>query len=499
MLQNIDTQIQNKWTTTSSNNNSVVDSLKKKNRNLPKSDQLNKMVDTLALNDKRTISKTDFNTSNIRQEIKSTLTSTNNNNNNNNKNMNININTKINPSSTLKNNINIIPTTSTSTMNKNLNRNTNSRTTNSILSDSKTSTATISTSLNETELNNQQTQQLHLLQIQQQAAASSTNPTTLDQEKQQLQSNQQQQQIQMSYHDVICSHLYQCFTHSLYSDLKLRFQGGEEISHEITFFLHKILCIRSPFLAQLIDKNERVNQMNLRYQILDISVPVTDINITTEGLSIALGHLYSSYSHHHLLNTDNTNSADHSKLLRSVLASAYYLRLPDLCSITTNLIHSDINYNTVLDYCRFVNQPNFLTNYEEFSQSINDWVFTALCKNVINELTEINRQNIWEDHEGKGYKQLVELFSELPFEWLKKIVENKDFVVPNDIERYYFAREVVSLRSHKQSTTGSSVVIGEENVVLAFGMVKNSSITIVRKLQKHQTGSQERRVWKVHG
>jgi len=244
--------------------------------------------------------------------------------------------------------------------------------------------------------------------------------------------HQQKQQMQMSYHDIICDHLFQCFTHSIYTDLKIRFQGG--IIQDTTFFLHKIICIRSPLLAQLISETE-ASQMNLRYPVLDIVVPINDMNITAKGLSIALGHLYSSYAHHHLLNVENVNSTEHSALLRSVLASAHFLRLPDLCNIAANLIYNNINRNTVLDYCHFVNQPNFVTRYDEFSKNIYDCVYNCLCKNVIKELTELNRQDIWQDREGQGYKRLIELFSELPFEWMKKVVESKDFIIPSEIDR----------------------------------------------------------------
>jgi len=69
------------------------------------------------------------------------------------------------------------------------------------------------------------------------------------------QHHQQKQQMQMSYHDIICDHLFQCFTHSIYTDLKIRFQGGG-IIQDASFFLHKIICIRSPLLAQLICETE---------------------------------------------------------------------------------------------------------------------------------------------------------------------------------------------------------------------------------------------------
>ncbi|ORX55231.1 hypothetical protein BCR36DRAFT_321101 [Piromyces finnis] len=314
------------------------------------------------------------------------------------------------------------------------------------------------------------------------------NPT-LPNELYNQQQQQKQQQMQMLYHDIIYDHLFQCFTHSIYTDLKLRFQGSN--IQEATFFLHKIICIRSPFLAQLISENE-ARQINLRIQNPEIVVPINDVNITAKGLSIALGHLYSSYAHHHLLNAENCSISEHSKLLRSVLASSHFLHLPDLCNIATRLICLDINKNTVINYCHFVNQPNFITCYDEFSKTIYDCVYNCLCKNVIKELSELNRQDIWQDREGQGYKQLIEVFSELPFEWMKKVVESKEFITPGEIDRYYFAKELISLRAHKQSP----VVIGEENVVLAFGISKNSNISIVRKSPKYPTGSQERKVLK---
>ena len=86
-------------------------------------------------------------------------------------------------------------------------------------------------------------------------------PNELSNQQQQPQQQQKQQQMQMSYHDIICDHLFQCFTHSIYTDLKLRFQGGS-IIQDTTFFLHKIICIRSPLLAQLISETEYV-QINL--------------------------------------------------------------------------------------------------------------------------------------------------------------------------------------------------------------------------------------------
>ncbi|KAJ3089864.1 hypothetical protein HK102_005287 [Quaeritorhiza haematococci] len=297
-----------------------------------------------------------------------------------------------------------------------------------------------------------------------------------------------------TYHDVICSHLYHNgFGQGLYSDMLLRIQSPHgstgSLKHQpipdgTAFKLHRIIAIRSPYLASLLQELE-MNGDGFTHS-LDITIPVNDPNITTEGLSIALGHLYASFSHA-LLTTPSPTPNHRSVMLRSVLAASNLLHLADLASFATELIKGDVSRMTVLEYCLFVNQHEWGGNYGSWSQEIRDAVFGYLCKGVVRELAE-KIGPIWGMREGESYKELVKIFADLPFEWLKKVVESKLFEVPSDMERYYFAKEVIALRSRNQPPA-STLIAGEENVLLAFGANKpgtSGGVTIVRKAPKGQ-------------
>ena len=43
--------------------------------------------------------------------------------------------------------------------------------------------------------------------------------------------------------------------------------------------------------------------------------------------------------------------------------------------------------------------------------------------------------DVWDGRRGDSYKRLVGLFSELPFEWMKRVIEAPEFSVPNEMER----------------------------------------------------------------
>ena len=90
---------------------------------------------------------------------------------------------------------------------------------------------------------------------------------------------------------------------------------------------------------------------------------------------------------------------------------------------------------------------------------------------------------IWGHPQEQGYRQLVSTFSQLPFDWIKQIIESSDFQVPSEMERFSFAKEVIKSRKSKTH---------EENVLLAFGG-KGSGVTFVRKPFKK---TMERRIWK---
>ncbi|KAJ3332858.1 hypothetical protein HDU76_012853 [Blyttiomyces sp. JEL0837] len=287
-----------------------------------------------------------------------------------------------------------------------------------------------------------------------------------------------------------------------------------QIQDGLVYKLHKIIAIRSPYLASLIQESEMRGE---NYNPTEIIIPISDPNITAESLSIAIGHLYANYTPTILSQshsptspttpTDSEQQQHRSQLLRGVLAASCLLHLPDLSTLVTSLIKSDINQKTVNDYCQFVSQPEFGSSYGIgvayqngvgttggcWSSEIRDCVFGYLCRGLVRELAE--RSPVWGNKELEGYRELVNTFAELPFDWLKKVVESKDaFEVPNEMERFSFAKDVVALRSKRKSqkhhpSSAAFLAAGEENVLLAFGGGKagSSGVTIVRKAPKMMT------------
>ena len=150
---------------------------------------------------------------------------------------------------------------------------------------------------------------------------------------------------------------------------------------------------------------------------------MNDPHITPEGLGIAIGHLYASYSAS-ILNNTITNLR--TNLLKSVLCSASLLRLADLAHLATEMIKSDISISTVVPYTNFVVSDK---DYGTASQEIKDCIFNFLCHGITKEI-----KNPWEK-EGEDYRLLTQVFMDLPFEWLKKVIESRSFQVPSEMER----------------------------------------------------------------
>ncbi|KAI9203396.1 uncharacterized protein BJ171DRAFT_598256 [Polychytrium aggregatum] len=328
---------------------------------------------------------------------------------------------------------------------------------------------------------------------------------------------QQQQQQQHhhhhhGYHDIVCAHLYHHgFSQGRYHDLVLRFECPPTDDRTLAldraalaaanFKLHRIVASRSPFLSARLEACEQE-----RYSLpLTMTVELSDPNLTVEGITIALGHLYAGYAQSQMMGHS-------SRMLRSLLSATQLLQLWDLQNMVCECIKNDMSRETVLDYCRFVSQLPDGTGYGLANQKIRDFVYRFLTKGIVRELVDELNSPIWGNRGGEGYKGLVRMFSNLPFEWLKKVVESEHFEVPSDMERYTFAKDVIGLRSQRRKGSASGHAAGEENVLLSFGSGKTrgSEVTIVRKAQSksrlaesgrssvgsHSNGA-ERKVWKA--
>ena len=215
----------------------------------------------------------------------------------------------------------------------------------------------------------------------------------------------------------------------LYADLFLRISSPTNAAVDgIHFKIHRLLAIKSPLLGALMAETEGDQFLPNASLVLQ----VVDPNITPEGLGIAIGHLYASYSAAILKNTSLGHPVQRAALLKSVLGSASLLRLPDLAQIATTLIMAEISLANVSLYTAFVAAGQHAdAEYGAALAEIRDTLHAFLCTGMLDALPS----DPWEDTEGEGYTTLAQVFAGLPFEWLKKIVESRDFDVPSDRER----------------------------------------------------------------
>ncbi|KAJ3007789.1 hypothetical protein HKX48_008931, partial [Thoreauomyces humboldtii] len=302
------------------------------------------------------------------------------------------------------------------------------------------------------------------------------------------QEQETEQPISTGYHDLICQHLYHNgYMSGLYADLVVCLQpaysnpnGSPDSPHDAVLFnLHRIIVIRSPYFAGVLAEMEANGDYQPRPTI---TIAASDPSLTPEGFSIALSSLYASYPYDLLTDTTSTSPSQRSARLRSVLAAATMLQLGDLASLAAAQIKTDVSRATVLEYCQFVSQPAFAHAYSHHSMEIREAVLFYLTKGVVRDVCD-HFGMIWGNRDGEGYKELVATFAELPFEWLKKVVESKAFEVPSDMERFNFAKEIVRYRQPhgKTPSTSSLLLAGDENVLLAFGSKDRSGVTIVRR------------------
>ncbi|RUS15943.1 hypothetical protein BC937DRAFT_91778 [Endogone sp. FLAS-F59071] len=322
-------------------------------------------------------------------------------------------------------------------------------------------------------------------------------------------------------HDIICNHLYQVgFVHGHYSDMTLHIPTFET---RPIFNLHSLVVSRSPFLAHLIHVNGK-----------DVTLHLEDPNITEAAFGISLGHLYAGWSQT-LLTSQNA---------RSILAAAYLLGLDDLCARATECIKNDVGRHTVVAYAAFVEDDRY--GYGSYSAEIRDACLEFLTRGLSKELDAFpataSVSFITPDKEASenetipngyvtpttqtapapsplpvlsgtltasdsdsqsGYRELVNIFAQLPFDWFKRCTESPRLAVPSDMVRYQFAKECVAVRERlrRAQGVGSDVVGGEESIVLAFGGRGGSQggrLTVVRKsLKGQQNGTRTKTLWKV--
>ncbi|KAJ7046631.1 hypothetical protein C8F04DRAFT_1023308 [Mycena alexandri] len=271
----------------------------------------------------------------------------------------------------------------------------------------------------------------------------------------------------------IVNHLYHAgFLTGNYADTILHVHG-------VTYRLHAIILSRSPFLAHLMSTSPQGNGgQRVIYVHLD-----RDPEVTPEGFSIALGYLYSSAS----------LGLIHEKNCRAVLASAHLLGgMDELCTHSYDACRRSMRVDTIGDWLQFIDtipSPSDGASAAELTQtSIFGSYGQRLREDVLNFLVVTLPQSLdiqpdSSSKSGPGRDMLLQIFSRVPFDLFKTVMESPTFEIGSDQARFKFAKDAIDLR--KRGIARGA----EETVVLSnFG---GSAVHITRKMRK-------RPLWKVN-
>ncbi|CAG8497312.1 13464_t:CDS:1 [Ambispora gerdemannii] len=254
-----------------------------------------------------------------------------------------------------------------------------------------------------------------------------------------------------------------------FSDISLKV---EHSTFKQNYHLNAINTVRSPFIHEALT-NSSSDEIIL---FLDAA------NITPEGIRICFAHMIESSLHR--INPSN---------VKNVFAAAYYLEMKDICAWSLEILKKDINHKTVISYIKF-----FEKHYKEYASSIEDLCYAFLIRKLpkVLQAFKFNTNNTNHLHEGqnvcklqsgsgfchnRGYQELLNIYAQLPFTWMKRILESKNLLVTSNM-RYKVAKDLIAKRQELKTVTNS------EFVYLTFGTQHYQNITLVEKSRDLQKG-----------
>ncbi|EPT06240.1 hypothetical protein FOMPIDRAFT_1110028 [Fomitopsis schrenkii] len=293
------------------------------------------------------------------------------------------------------------------------------------------------------------------------------------------------------HNDDILNHLYNAFRTGNYADTYLHV-------HQHAYRLHALVISRSPFLAHMMSTTPQPAGQSNFYLNLEQEPEVTE-----EGLSIALGYLYSSV----------TVRAINPQNARAVLAAGCLLGgMDELCNYAYELCRQSITVENITAWLQFVDTvpapsdgastpieqqqipPSRTAIFGPFAQRLKEdvWEFLVITLpqnlNVGGVSTPISPHPEGQTSDA-GRDTLLQVFALVPFDMFKAAVESPAFnIAGSDQARFKFAKDAIELRK-RAIARGQGA---EETVVLAFGGHNGgSAVHVTRKLRK-------RPLWKVN-
>ncbi|KAI0303489.1 hypothetical protein B0F90DRAFT_1378437 [Multifurca ochricompacta] len=279
---------------------------------------------------------------------------------------------------------------------------------------------------------------------------------------------------------TLINHLYHTgFQSGNYADTLLHV-------HQNTYHLHAIILSRSPYLVQLMSTSPQVSGQRVIY------IPLgKDSEATLDGFAIALGYLYSPASLA-LIKPENA---------RGVLAAGCLLGgVDDLCNYAYEACREAINLSTIASWLAFVDatphsddtaspgpSPIPTSAFGSYTLRLRESVLHFLMIILPAEL-DLCRDSLASSRSNSaspspassGRDTLLQIFSQVPFDAFKAIVESPAFQIGSEQARFQFAKDAIQLRKHGVArSTGA-----EEAVVLAFGggNTGGSVVHVTRKI-----------------
>ncbi|KAF8942250.1 hypothetical protein BGZ47_006670 [Haplosporangium gracile] len=220
-----------------------------------------------------------------------------------------------------------------------------------------------------------------------------------------------------------------------------------------TYRLHRLVLLQATFFENMLQGPWQENNKDT------VDMTFDDPNITQEGFDIAIGRLYGIWAveredegvaesgEYELdigaeqvdeqIDKIATHSPSHGGLVvppsilspqnvLSVLAVAAYLGIESLCEQCADFAIRTLRTDHLLSYIEFSHQ----SDYYPWSDKIIEACHSYLCRNGFADPKMV----------------CLQVFEQLPLDWLIKIVGSDAFWVPSEWERYEFCRQIVHRR-----------------------------------------------------
>ncbi|KAF9140108.1 hypothetical protein BGX30_007007 [Mortierella sp. GBA39] len=234
--------------------------------------------------------------------------------------------------------------------------------------------------------------------------------------------------------------------HGTGSDISLRAFGK-------TYRLHRLILLQATFFENMLQGPWQEKSKDT------VDMTFDDPNITQEGFDIAIGRLYGVWAveredegvaedrEYELdfgagladdhVDMDTTHSSSKSgqavppsilspRNVISVLAVAAYLGVESLCEQCADFAIRTLRTDYLLPYIEFSHQ----SDYFPWSDKIVEACHSYLCRNGFEDPKMI----------------CLQVFEQLPLDWLLKVLGSDAFWVPSEWERYEFCRQIVHRR-----------------------------------------------------